>query len=110
MKTYTVIISATARDDIASISNYITLKYDDYSNAEKVTDKILARCSKLSIFPKASSVKMIFMGKRFRFAHMGKYTIVYFIDEKNAVVNVSRVIYSRRDITSVIKQRRDKKK
>ena len=103
MKTYTVIISATARDDIESISGYIIEKYGDHFNAKKVTDKILARCSRLAVFPKASSVKLVFMNKKFRFARAGKYVAVYYIDEKNAKINVSRIIYSRRDILSIIK-------
>ena len=96
MKIYQVIISEEARCDLDSIYEYIAFDIKNPIGADKVIDSILNKCIRLSVFPKASAIRYIINEKKLRFTRVGKYTIIYYVDDKESTVCIESVIYSRR--------------
>ena len=97
MKIYQVIISEEARCDLNSIYEYIAFDVENPIGADKVINSIINKCARLSVFPKASVVKYTINKQEFRLTRIGKYTIIYYVDDKEFTVYIESVIYSRRN-------------
>ena len=97
MKIYQVIISEEARNDLNSIYEYIAFDVENPIGADKVINAIINKCVKLSVFPKASVVKYTINGQKLRFTKAGKYTIIYYVNDKTSTVCIKSIIYSRRN-------------
>lgn len=106
MKKYIINYEDGAKSDILSIIDYIEKEYDDSFNAMKVAVRIFKRCETLAHFPKSFPVHREWSSRRkFRAVHIKGYTIIYYIDDDEMVVNIRAVIHSRRDIVGVMKNR-----
>lgn len=103
MKIYQVIISEEARCDLDSIYEYIAFEIENPIGAIKVINAIINKCVRLSIMPKASAIRYIINDKKLRLAKVGKYTIVYHVDDKDSTVYIKSIIYSRRNFGAILK-------
>lgn len=97
MKIYQVVISEEARCDLNSIYEYIAVDVENPIGASKVVNTLINKCARLSVFPKASVVKYTINGQGLRFTRVGKYTIIYYVDDKESTVFIKSIIYSRRN-------------
>lgn len=104
MKIYQVVISEEARYDLDSIYDYIAFEFENPIGADKVINAIINKCIKLSMFPKASAIRYTINKQKLRFTRAGKYTIIYYVDDKDSVVYVKTIVYSRADIFKKIKK------
>ena len=103
MKKYIINYEDGAKSDILNIIDYIEKKYDDSFNALKVATRIYKRCEALSHFPKGFPVHREWSSKRgLRAVHIKGYTIIYYIDEENSIVNIMSVMNSRRDTVRIM--------
>jgi len=98
MKIYQVIITSEAKDDLNSIYEYVAFDMENLIGATKIINAILNKCLRLSVMPKASYVRYILDGEKLRFTRIGKYTIIYYVDDKKSQVVIKSVIYSRRNL------------
>jgi toxin ParE1/3/4 len=103
MKKYKVVYSDGARKDILSIIDYIETNFDSPLDATKIAIKLFRKCESLATFPKGTPVYHIDgLAKKYRFAHIKKYTIIYYIDDGCAEVVIQAIINSNRDIESIL--------
>lgn len=105
MNRYEVVIAQSARDDLSSIRQYIIEDHNDGYVANLVTDRILNKIEKLSLFPKSNRIRYSSLGKAIRFMHSQKYTVAYFVDDTSTTVYIEAVINSRRNILPILKNR-----
>ena len=105
MKRYVVVISSSARDDLARIRQNIISEFDDSYSADKVVADILKKAKTLQTFPRISVVHHQIDDKSLRYVHTKKYTIVYYIDERDSKVFVYAIINSRRNIQTFLEKR-----
>lgn len=98
MKIYQVIITSEAKDDLNSIYEYVAFDMENLIGATKIINAILNKCLRLSVMPKASYVRYILDSEKLRFTRIGKYTIIYYVDDKKSQVVIKSVIYSRRNL------------
>lgn len=105
MKIYKIVISTGAQVDLDRIYDLIAFDLENPSSAIKIVRNILNKCRKLSIMPKATAVRIKMNGKKYRFSHIGRYTIIYYVNDKNLTVYIDAILYSRRDISTLLKSK-----
>ena len=99
---FTVKLSDDAIDDMAKIRSYISYNLQNPYAASGQLDRIFSSFQKLIAFPKIHRAhgKDRF-GNEIRIYPVDNYTVLYYLDEANSVVNISRVLYGRRNIDSL---------
>ena len=102
MHKYRVTISPLAASDIHGIYDYISVELINPVAAGKIAASVEQHCRRLSIFPKGSPVRMLRNGRRYRFSRVGKYVVIYHVDDTLRTVRVDRVLYARRDFEAVL--------
>ena len=102
MKKYKVVISKTAKEDMSSIYNFITVDCENEYGAVKVLQKIRNKCDSLSSFPKIKPIIMNYKDMDLRLIKAGKYTISYFVNDKKSEVVIYKVMSSKRNIAAKI--------
>ncbi len=103
MKKYKICFNDQADFDLQQIFDYIYNVLENPIAARKVINGILKKCADLTTLPKLRPIKITSNGFDFRMVHCGHYTLVFVVDEEEGEVIVYRVIYSRRDIASLLK-------
>ena len=102
MKKYKVVISKTAREDMAGIYNFITIDCENEYGAVKVLQRIRNKCDSLSSFPKIKPIMMSYKDMDLRLIRAGKYTVSYLVNDKKSEVVIYKVMSSKRDIAAKI--------
>ena len=88
-----------ARYDLLDIQDYIANKFQDPETATNQVLRITKLIKSLDIFPKTHRVRgKDKNGNEIRLCPVDNYIILYSIDDVKNVVNISRVVYSRRNI------------
>jgi len=104
MKKYKVKISDLAKEDIRDIFIYIRDVLLNPIAAENTTEAILDGISKLDIMPervaKVRDERLAKMG--IRGLQIKNYTAFFRIKEELSIVDIVRVLYSRRDWQSIL--------
>lgn len=103
MKKYKVVYSDGARKDIVNIIDYIETNFDSPIDAVKIAIKLFHKCELLATFPKGVPIcHTDGLAKKYRFAHIKKYTIIYYVDDSCTEVVIQAIINSNRDIESIL--------
>jgi len=96
---FKVVISDKAWVDYANILNKITEITLFEKSVKKWGILLMNRILSLNFMPNRFAIYEF--DKRFRSTHVGKYRIVYYVDEKRNRVIVVRILYARRDLEKV---------
>jgi len=104
MGEYSIHISDSAKQDIRGIAAYITHELLEPVIAESTTEAILAAISTLEDMP--NRIGLVNDGRlselRIRRLLIKNYSVFFRINEAYKVVEIVRVIYSRRDWASLL--------
>ena len=98
MKQYKVIYTPVAEASLGRI-------FEDLESpraAATAVRKILAKCDALAVFPGEAAVWQKMNGEELRLMRVGHYTVIYYIHEKEGMVTIHDVVYSRRDIAAML--------
>ena len=102
MKNFIVKLSDDAIDDMAKIRAYITYNLQNPFAASGQLERIMSSMQKLIAFPKLHKVRgKNKHGNEMRIYPVDNYTVLYYVDEAEHIVNISRVLYGRRNIDSL---------
>lgn len=97
---YSITYSPSASRDLDDIHDYIAEKFYSVERANKQVSRIVRAVKTLAIFPKMYRIRR--KDKGVRICPVDSYLIIYSVDDENYVVNISRIIYSRRNIDAMI--------
>lgn len=95
----------TALADIKEIATYISKELSNHEAAIKLTEKIIEAANSLSDFPYGRPVYYPIrkLDHEYRTMLIDNYTIFYWIYEEKKRVIIARVIYSKRNLSKIIK-------
>ena len=100
---YRVELSMRAHTELHSIQEYITQELYDIETANKQSDRILKAAETLAVFPKLYRVRRKdSKGRELRYMPVDNFMIIYTVDDSNNIVKVLHIVYSRRNIESMI--------
>ena len=103
MESFRVKITKSAYEDIRKIMEHIAYRLNNPEAALSISEMILSSAESLSIFPKRHRIrKQDNQGRNIRFYLVGSYVIVYWVDDNLRIVEVLRVLYSRRDMNNLL--------
>lgn len=103
MPNFRVVYSDEAAEQLREIYNYIMLTFLSPETARQQTDRIMSSVELLGLFPKIHRVRgKDKKGNEIRLCPVDNYTVLYSVDEAEHVVNVSSVVYGRRNIYEII--------
>ena len=99
MERYNVILSLEAREDIREIVRYIAKELRELSTAEQMLDRIDETVASLETMPeKYALVTDEYLAScGIRMVVVKKYLIFYAVDYSKSEVNISRVLYGKRN-------------
>ena len=89
-----------AHMELDEIREYITKKFDAPQAAIRQTERILKAINAIAVFPKMYRVRRKSTGMRI--CPVDNYLITYYVNDEKHIISISRIIYSRRDISSII--------
>lgn len=93
------IVTEKANSDMLEIGEYIAI--DNKKAAQNVLKKIKENFRRLSEMPEIGYNKPEWSGKKYKYWTVGKYLIIYEIQEKQSIT-ILRVLSSYRDIASIL--------
>lgn len=95
-----------AREDLIDIVQYISKNLCNPAAAYKLSDEIIEAIDGLAQFPYSSAAYIPIkpLKHEYRKLYVKNYLILYWIDERNKKITVSRVIYARRDISKQVEK------
>ena len=96
---FEVIISDRAQEDYYTILTKIAELTLFKKSVDKWANLLAERIFSLNVMPKRFAVYEF--DERFRSTHVGKYRIVYLVNDKKREVIIMRIIYARRDLGKV---------
>lgn len=106
MTEYSLVITAPALEDLNDIRSYIADRLNNPSAASEFSDKIFHYAESLILFPKRNRVrKKIEKGRKIlgiRYMPVDNFIIIYCVDDSKHTVNILRVMYGRRNLTSIM--------
>ena len=97
---YRIVYTPSARHDLDDIYEYIAGEFYAPDTARRQANRIVRAVKTLAVFPKMYRVRRKNTG--IRICPVDSYMILYSVDDMNNTVNILRIIYSRRDIDSMI--------
>ncbi len=102
---YRVEYLETALADLKEIALYIRDQLKDPEAAERLLEKIVTKAETLSVFPYGRPVylPMRKLSHEYRTVYVDHYTVFYWISEERKTVCIARVVYSRRNMTGILK-------
>ena len=100
VSSYSIVYSSAARRELVKIHEYITEKFCAPETAGIQVSRIVRAVKTLSVFPKMYRVRRKSTGMRI--CPVDSYLILYSVDDDNRTVNVSHIIYSRRNLDALI--------
>ena len=88
-----------ARHDMTEIARYISQELCNPSAAEKLTDEMIKAAERLTEFPYRNAVYFTAkpLKREYRKLIVQNYIMFYWIDEKEKLITIARVIYAHRD-------------
>lgn len=104
MKEYKVLISEIAENDINNILNYILYELRNKSSAINLNKKLKEAILSLSKMPERhKKVNDVYLAKKgLRTIIVDNYIIFYYVTEEDLTVNIIRVLYNRRNWSSLL--------
>ena len=97
---YRIIYSPSAIYDLDEIYEYIAGEFFSPDTAQRQITRILRAAETLAVFPKMYRVRR--KNTSARICPVDNYMIVYSVDDEEHTVNISRIIYSRRNLDAMI--------
>ena len=99
-------ITQEAEQDMEEIYQYIAVSLQEPGIAWKQTERIRDKLEKLNRMPERNSVVQDepWKSREIRRVNMDNYTAFYMLDSKTATVSVIRILYARRDLSSIMWQ------
>lgn len=97
---YSIVYTPSARRDLDEIYEYIAGEFYSPDIARRQVSRIVRAIKTLAVFPKMYRVRRKNTG--IRICPVDNYMIVYSVDDENNIVNISRIIYSRRNLDAII--------
>jgi len=94
--------SETAYKDIENILLYISHNLNNQSAAIKLRNKIISSEKIVSMLPHIGSKDIGKNGNKYYKYKIKNYYILYTIDEKNKIINIIRIIYSKRNYQNIL--------
>ena len=109
MERYNVILSLEARADIREIVRYIAKELREPSTAEQMLDRIDEAVASLEIMPeKYALVADEYLAScGIRMVVVKKYLIFYTVEHSKSEVNISRVLYGKRNWIELLTAKRN---
>ena len=102
MMKFIVKLSDDAIDDMAKIRSYISYDLQNPDAALSRLSRIFLSVQKLADFPKLHRVRgKDRFGNELRIYPVDNYSVLYYVDEDNYLINISRVLYGRRNIDAL---------
>jgi toxin ParE1/3/4 len=104
-KTYRVVLTCGAEQDIEAIYDYIA-EFDDPANADYVLDQLTAAAEKLALMPERGSYpkELIALGIReYRQVNFKPYRLVYCVSGNDVIVYM--IVDGRRDMQALLERR-----
>ncbi len=100
---YKVEYLPVALQDVLEIMRYIAFDLNNPTAAERLSEAIFEAGNRLAEFPYTYPVYAPIkpLEYEYRKAPVQNYILFYRVDEKNKLVTVSRVIYSKRDLETL---------
>lgn len=103
---YSFKILSAAQKEMVDIASYIRGDLGNPAAADKLALEIVRKAQKIADFPYSyqviSSLRLP-TEHEYRRALVRRYLIVYYIDEKNKVVNIAHVVYAGRNLEKLLK-------
>ena len=100
---YVIKYSSEAIFELEKLKEYISNKFDAPKAAQKQVSRIIKAVNTLAVFPKLHRERRkTNKGNGMRIYPIDSYVILYSVDEENSTVNISHIIYSKRDIDTLI--------
>jgi len=99
-------ITQEAEQDMEEIYQYIAVSLQEPGIAWKQTERIRDKLEKLNRMPERNSVVQDepWKSREIRRVNMDNYAAFYKLDSKSATVSVIRILYARRDLSSIMWQ------
>ena len=93
-----------ARQDLVDIINYISHNLKNPIAAEKLAVKVTKEINKLKTFPHINTIYTPVRPLNFEYRRLlvRNYIVFYYIDEKQKLIIIARVIYARRDYEKLL--------
>ncbi|MBQ6435709.1 MAG: type II toxin-antitoxin system RelE/ParE family toxin [Synergistaceae bacterium] len=99
MQNFKIVYSDEAIGELREIHDYIAEKLMNPEAARQQSDRIMLAIEALGIFPKLYRVRgRDSQRNEIRILPVDNYLILYSVDDEKQIVNVSRVIYGRKNI------------
>ncbi len=90
---YSVFLTNSAEYELREIFNYISIELNARASAEKIVQKIEKKISSLREMPKFTKYKL---NPTYYITHIGKYNILYVVDNNENKVIIAHIVYSKR--------------
>lgn len=102
---YELVYLPAAKNDIVGIARYIKNELCNVNAAERITVEIVEASETLRAYPYMYPVHIPIRPLKYEYRKKpaGNFLIMYYVDEVEQTVVISRVIYARRNISSKIK-------
>ena len=102
MKSYKVILSSLAQQDLDDIYRNLAESTLSKQTASKYVSKIYKAISSLMYLPEGRPRYTAYKtAHEFRFISVGSYVALFTVDNVRSIVYIYRVVYGRRDLTQV---------
>ncbi len=88
-----------ARQDMIDIIRYISHELCNVTAAERLADEMIEAAENLKNFPYSNTVHPTIkpLKREYRKLIVQNYIMFYWVDEKEKLITIARVIYARRD-------------
>lgn len=100
---YKIFIAEKAEEDLSEIFEYLAYKLLAGENAVRQTERIEQAIMSLDEFPERNRIyeKEPWKSRNLRIMPIDRYMVFYVVDNGKATVTILRVMYGKRDITSL---------
>ena len=96
MPQYKVLLTQTARNDLAQIERYYCSDAFYAFYAKRTIKRILMKCQGLKIFPEMNPRYHIY--PKYRMAKSGKYLILFSVNKAQRTVYINKIFYSKKKL------------
>lgn len=105
MGNYNLFYSELAKDDLKEIALYISAELKNPSAAENLIVRIIETAENCTQFPYSNPVYVSLkpLKREYRKAYVDNFMLFYWVNEDKKCIEISRVIYARRNLESHIK-------
>jgi len=99
-------ITEDAEQDVDEIYQYIAVSLQEPGIAWKQTERIRDKIAQLCYMPERNSIVQHepWKSREMRRVNVDNYAVFYMLDSMSSTVSVIRILYARRDLSSIIWQ------